>query len=74
MMKETCAVCYGTGAVKCEVCGGSGEMPFTGLLDQECLKCKGSGRAVCRRCAGSGLTDVRPEPEVEAVLPEDGRG
>jgi hypothetical protein len=74
MMKETCAVCYGTGAVKCEVCGGSGEMPFTGLLDQECLKCEGSRMANCRRCAGSGLTEVRPEPEAEALPSEDGQG
>ena len=41
--KETCAYCYGTGEVKCEVCGGSGEMQSWSLLDQECLKCQGTG-------------------------------
>lgn len=68
-MKETCLVCYGTGKIKCEVCGGSGEMPGGSLLDQECLKCKGKGSVNCRRCEGTGKVEVAPEERVEIEPP-----
>jgi len=57
-MKEMCLVCYGSGSVKCEACGGSGAMPGASLLGQDCLKCNGRGRETCSHCRGSGAVEV----------------
>ena len=54
-MKETCANCEGTGMIHCEHCGGSGQEPDSGLLDESCHKCQGTGEARCPECAGTGF-------------------
>jgi DnaJ-class molecular chaperone len=66
-MKETCLVCYGSGSVKCEACGGSGAMPGASLLDQDCLRCKGRGRETCAHCQGSGTVEVPEDAEPDAA-------
>jgi hypothetical protein len=54
-MKEMCLTCYGTGAVNCQVCGGTGIMPDVSLIDEDCLKCKGARVEPCLDCRGTGF-------------------
>ena len=55
-MKEMCLDCYGTGQIKCLVCGGTGIMPDISLVGEDCLKCRGTRKGSCQRCRGSGFT------------------
>ena len=74
-MKEMCLDCYGTGQIRCLVCGGTGGMPNLSLLGEDCLKCRGTGEDRCQRCYGSGFIGggVMPrqtnEGQVEWSLP-----
>jgi len=68
-MKEMCLPCYGTGQIRCLVCGGTGITPNIGRLGEDCLKCKGSRKGRCQLCRGSGFIggDV-----VQSQFPTDG--
>jgi hypothetical protein len=55
-MKEMCLPCYGTGQIRCQVCGGTGVMPNISVLGEDCRKCKGSRKGRCQLCRGSGFT------------------
>jgi hypothetical protein len=69
-MKEMCLDCFGTGRVKCQVCGGTGVMPDISLLGEDCLKCNGSRLEVHQRCRGTGFlgADVTPMQSPVAQL------
>ena len=69
-MKEMCLPCYGTGHIRCLVCGGTGIMPNIGLLGEDCRKCKGSRKGRCQLCRGSGFTggDVAQEKSNESQV------
>jgi hypothetical protein len=55
-IEDPCCQCMGTGAIKCLVCGGSGHMPDSSLIDADCLKCGGSGQTTCLECEGAGIS------------------
>ena len=74
-MKEMCLPCYGTGEIRCLVCGGNGVMPNSSLLGEDCRKCKGSGMGRCLVCRGKGFTggdlvhEQIQESQAEGSLP-----
>ena len=63
-----CRRCWGAGAVKCALCGGSGERGSgkeqrgaergrePGALGAICARCAGGALERCPACAGYGLT------------------
>jgi hypothetical protein len=70
-MKEMCLPCYGTGQIRCLVCGGTGLTANISLLGEDCLKCKGSRKGRCQLCRGSGFIggDVVPSQyRTEAMI------
>lgn len=54
MAHDPCAICSGTGAIRCSHCGGSGINRRSSLLDDECYGCKGMGTERCQECRGTG--------------------
>ncbi|MGH9849964.1 MAG: hypothetical protein ACREBD_08900 [Blastocatellia bacterium] len=74
-MKEMCLPCYGTGNIRCLVCGGTGIRPNSSLLGEDCLKCRGTRKGRCQRCRGSGfiggnvLQEQINESQVQWSLP-----
>jgi len=54
MTNDSCAVCYGTGAIHCNHCGGTAINHDSGLLNDECRECKGTGNITCHDCRGTG--------------------
>ena len=54
-MKEMCLPCYGTGQIRCLVCGGAGSRRNLSVLSKDCIKCKGTGQGRCSPCRGSGF-------------------
>lgn len=54
MAHDPCITCYGTGAIRCSHCGGSGINRKSGLLDDPCLGCQGAGLEKCQECRGTG--------------------
>ena len=68
-MKEMCLPCYGTGQIRCLVCGGTGITPNIGRLGEDCLKCKGSRKGRCQLRRGSGFIGGNV---VQSQFPTDG--
>lgn len=54
MNTDYCAVCYGTGAINCNHCGGIGIDFDSSLLNDECRGCNGTGKRICHDCRGTG--------------------
>jgi len=54
MANDTCAICGGTGALRCNHCGGGGINQNSSLLDDQCHGCKGTGKERCQDCRGTG--------------------
>ncbi|GAQ83236.1 hypothetical protein KFL_001400200 [Klebsormidium nitens] len=57
-----CSQCHGSGAVPCNLCGGTGQwrQGFQNGIEQtlECPQCSGRGLLKCVRCLGTGLGDT----------------
>src|SRR5215470_8723735 len=55
-IEDPCCQCMGSGLITCLVCGGSGRMPDSSLIDADCLKCQGKGLVPCVECGGAGIS------------------
>lgn len=54
MANDPCALCGGTGALRCNHCGGGGINQNSSLLDDQCHGCQGTGQERCQECRGTG--------------------
>jgi hypothetical protein len=54
MANDPCAICGGTGTLRCNHCGGGGINQNSSLLDDQCHGCKGKGKERCQECRGTG--------------------
>ena len=49
----TCPTCHGKGVIKCERCGGTGQIVSV-LQNYKCGTCNGAGQKKCPNCGGKG--------------------
>lgn len=47
----SCPTCNDTGAAKCDLCDGTGELPTDDNPTQDCHACDGETTVACRCCA-----------------------